>query len=138
MQLFYTGTLDSLFVYRSSRKFCQKLRFGVLYDIVFYVYMYLTRRRTLSLEDYYKLYNNAVICDYSTQKEQIQELIIPEAASNERASDRFIWEAASFLRLLILFEEKSDDAYYRSASLAELAADQEKLYAWQGSRYDSS
>ncbi len=138
MQLFYTGTLGSLFVYRSSRKFCQKLRFDVFYDIVFYVYMYLTRRRTLSLEDYYKLYNNAVICDYSTQKEQIQELIIPEAASNERASDRFIREAASFLRLLILFEEKSDDAYYRSASLAELAADQEKLYAWQGSRYDSS
>lgn len=90
------------------------------------------------LEDYYKLYNNAVICDYSTQKEQIFELASQEAASNERASDRFIREAASFLRLLILFEEKSDDSYYRSAALAELAADQEQLYAWQEGKYDGS
>ena len=89
-------------------------------------------------EDYYKLYNNAVIADYALQREKISALASTKPARNEDNLTRFVRDLAKWLDRAIRFEARSDDEYYRTASLTELAADQLALSRTAEEDYDKS
>ena len=88
------------------------------------------------LEEYYKLYNNASMVQYEKQKEKLAELTEIKAGRGvKEAVARFVKEQAEFLLRLISWEEKANEDYFRSASLSELASDQDKLFGEEEEQY---
>ena len=92
-----------------------------------------------NLEEYYKLYNAAALTQYEQQKVKIAELAdMKLGKSNKEALPRFVKEQAEFLKLLNHWEQKATEDYYRTASMAELAEDQDKIYKITESEYFKS
>ena len=92
----------------------------------------------MKFEEFYKLYNNAAIAEYQTQKEQLKTIALSKPSRNEEGLVRYVRDEAKYLYGLIQLEEKYTDEYLKNATFAELEKDQLTAFGREQEQYERS
>ena len=80
-------------------------------------------------EEYYRLYNSAALKEYEQQKAKVAEWAdVKVGKGNRDLPLRFVKKQAEFLQHVMRWEAELTEEYIRSASLEQLAKEQDAFY----------